>query len=150
MPCELVLEAVAVPGVPWVAITVTFENAVRDHRLRLRFPTGARTTEHQAATTFGVMTRSTSLPDASTWLHPPPATFPHQGWIEANGLVVGAPGLPEAEVTADGTILVTLVRSVGWLARFDVGTPSDPGRAGDARTGCAGPRADHGTVRARP
>ena len=46
-PCELVLEAVAVPGVPWVAITVTFENAVRDHRLRLRFPTGAR--DHRAS-----------------------------------------------------------------------------------------------------
>jgi alpha-mannosidase/mannosylglycerate hydrolase len=40
--------------------------------------------------------------------------------VAANGLVVGAPGLPEAEVSPDGTILVTLVRSVAWLARFDV------------------------------
>jgi mannosylglycerate hydrolase len=126
VPCELVLEALLVPGVPWIAVTVTFENAVRDHRLRLRFPTEAHTDELRAATTFGAMTRSTTLPDASTWLHPAPATFPHQGWIEANGLVVGAPGLPEAEVTPDGTILVTLVRSVGWLARFDVSTRPIP------------------------
>jgi mannosylglycerate hydrolase len=35
---------------------------------------------------------------------------------------VGAPGLPEAEVVEDGTVLVTLVRSVGWLSRFLVRT----------------------------
>jgi mannosylglycerate hydrolase len=42
--------------------------------------------------------------------------------VAVNGLVVSAPGLPEAEVRPDGTLLVTLVRSVGWLARFDVRT----------------------------
>jgi len=49
-------------------------------------------------------------------------TFPHQGWVAANGLVVGAPGLAEAEVAADGAVLVTLVRSGGWLSRFHVRT----------------------------
>jgi alpha-mannosidase/mannosylglycerate hydrolase len=28
--------------------------------------------------------------------------------------------LPEAEVVADGTIVITLLRAVGWLARFDL------------------------------
>ena len=55
-------------------------------------------------------------------MHPAPRTFPHQGWIAANGLVVGAPGLPEAEVTPAGEILVTLVRSVGALARIELRT----------------------------
>ena len=48
------------------------------------------------------------------------APFAHQGWIAANGLVVGAPGLPEAEVTPGGDVLVTLVRSVGALARIEL------------------------------
>jgi alpha-mannosidase len=43
-------------------------------------------------------------------------------------LTVVAPGLPEAEVTPDGTIAITLLRSVGWLSRFDL--PSRPIPAG--------------------
>src|SRR5207249_3051785 len=58
--------------------------------------------------------------DASRWVHPAPSTFPHQGFVAANGLTVAAPGLPEAEVTPDGIIAVTLVRAVGWLARMDL------------------------------
>ena len=50
----------------------------------------------------------------------------HQGWIAANGLTIGAPGLPEAEVTPDGEILVTLVRSVGALARIELRTRPMP------------------------
>ena len=53
-------------------------------------------------------------------MHPAPATFPHQGFVCANGLTVAAPGLPEAEVTPDGITAVTLVRAVGWLARMDL------------------------------
>jgi alpha-mannosidase/mannosylglycerate hydrolase len=75
-----------------------------------------------AATTFDAAARATAPVDGTNWIHPPVRTFPHQGWVRANGLVVGAPGLPEAEVSPDGTVLVTLVRSVGWLARFDVRT----------------------------
>ena len=124
--CPLVLEALVAPGVPWVEVTVTLDNQARDHRLRLCFPTGAPAPIFEAATTFDVATRTTALPDASKWLHPAPPTFPHQGWVAANGLVVGAPGLPEAEVTPDGTIVVTLVRAIGWLARFDIGTRPVP------------------------
>jgi alpha-mannosidase/mannosylglycerate hydrolase len=40
--------------------------------------------------------------------------------VSANGLTVVAPGLPEAEVTDEGTIAITLLRAIGWLARFDL------------------------------
>jgi hypothetical protein len=120
--CVLTLDAAVAPGVPWLDVGVCIDNRAHDHRLRLCFPTGAPTSSFSAATTFDVASRSTALPDASRWLHPAPATFPHQGWVAANGLFVGAPGLPEAEVMADGTIAITLVRSVGWLSRFDVTT----------------------------
>jgi mannosylglycerate hydrolase len=113
------------PGVPRVDLHVEVDNPAHDHRLRLRFPTGAPVTTFRAATTLDTAVRTTVPPDDARWVHPAPATFPHQGWIEANGLVVGAPGLPEAEVTPEGTIAVTVLRAVGWLAQPVLGTRPD-------------------------
>jgi hypothetical protein len=124
--CSFVLEALVAPDVPFVEVTVTFDNRARDHRFRVCFPTGAPVTSFSRATTCDVATDTTTLRDATSWVHPAPATFVHQGWVAANGLVVGAPGLPEAEVRPDGTIAITLVRSVGWLSRFDVRTRPVP------------------------
>ncbi len=135
----LTVEACVAPGVLFVRHTVTLDNRAPDHRLRLRFPTGAAVDNFAAATTFDTATRSTFPVDDRAWLHPAPRTFPHQGWIAAHGLVVGAPGLPEAEVTVAGDILVTLVRSVGALARIELRTRPD----------ARGPR-DDGARRAVP
>jgi hypothetical protein len=114
----LTVEACVAPGVPFVRCEVEFDNRTPDHRFRLRFPTGAPVATFDAATTFDTARRSTAPIDDTGWVHPAPRTFPHQGWLEANGLVVGAPGLPEAEVTPEGEVLVTLVRSVGALSRI--------------------------------
>ncbi len=116
----LTVDALVAPGVPFVRCTVLLDNRAPDHRLRLRFPTGAPVDTFDAATTFDTAHRSTEPVDDSAWIHPAPRTFPQQGWIAANGLVVGAPGLPEAEVTPEGEMLVTLVRSVGALARIEL------------------------------
>jgi alpha-mannosidase/mannosylglycerate hydrolase len=70
-----------------------------------------------AASTFDVAERGVGRADDSRWRHPAPDTFIHQGFVAANGLTVAAPGLPEAEVAADGTIAITLLRAVGWLSR---------------------------------
>jgi len=115
-------------GVERVDLTVRLTNTVRDHRLRLVFPTGSNVTTFDAATTFDSTTRYTGTPDASRWVHPAPTTFPHHGWIAAGGLVVAAPGLTEAEVTPEGCIKLSLVRAVGWLSRGDL--RSRPGVAG--------------------
>jgi mannosylglycerate hydrolase len=122
----LTIEAVVAPGVPFVRCEVTLDNQADDHRLRLRFPTGRPIESFAAATTLDTTTRSTAPVDDTGWVHRAPATFVHQGWIEGNGLVVGAPGLPEAEVTPEGDILVTLVRSVGALARLELRTRPMP------------------------
>jgi hypothetical protein len=116
------------PGIERVDLAVRIENEATDHRLRMLFPTGAPVERFRAATTFDVAERSTEPRDGSAWLHPAPATFPAQGWINANGLTVGAPGFYEAEVTADGVIAITLLRSVGWLSRMDL--HSRPNHAG--------------------
>jgi alpha-mannosidase len=124
---------------------VTLDNHVDDHRFRLRFPTGAPVAAFRAATTFDVAARSTTTPEDTQWVHPAPTTFPQQGWVAPNGLLIGAPGLPEAEVTADGAIAVTLLRSVGWLSRSDLRT-----RPVQAGPGMPAPGAQcHGTLSAR-
>jgi hypothetical protein len=114
------IEARIAPGVDRVDLSVRVENGARDHRLRLLFPTGTPTAEAVAATTFDVMRRPVGARAATRWVHPAPRTFPHQGWVHAGGLTVSAPGLPEAEVTADGTIAITVLRCVSHLARFDL------------------------------
>jgi alpha-mannosidase len=122
----LTVEACVAPGVPFVRCEVALDNGAPDHRLRLRFPTGAPVDVFDAATTFDIAHRSTAPVDDAAWVHPAPRAFPHQGWIAANGLVVGAPGLPEAEVTPEGEVIVTLVRSVGALARIKLRTRPVP------------------------
>jgi hypothetical protein len=125
---ELSYEARVAPGIDRVDVHVVVRNEAVDHRLRLLFPTGAPVASFLAATTLDVATRSTEPRDGSKWLHPAPATFPQQGWISANDLTVVAPGLVEAEVTPDGVIAITLLRSVGWLSRMDLRTrPSHAG-----------------------
>ncbi|MEE9413753.1 MAG: glycosyl hydrolase-related protein [Acidimicrobiales bacterium] len=112
--------------VPSIQCIATIDNNARDHRLRLMFPTNRSTTSFKAATTFDVAISSTRPPDSANWVHPAPTTFCHQGYVSANGLSVLAPGLPEAEVTPDGLILLTLLRSVGWLARYDLASRPMP------------------------
>ncbi|MGH7895062.1 MAG: glycosyl hydrolase-related protein [Candidatus Binatia bacterium] len=116
----ITVEARIAPGVARVDLVVTLDNTASDHRLRLLLPTGRAVAAFAAATTFDTSTRATTPPDDARWVHPAPRTFPHQGWIAVNDLTVVAPGLPEAEVMPDGTIAVTLVRAIGWLARYDL------------------------------
>lgn len=118
--CTLNTVYTVAPGVPRVDVEVRLANAARDHRLRALFPAGASAETCRRATTFDVDERSTAAVDDAGWVHPAPSTFCHQGDVAANGLCVVAPGLPEAEVTPSGMIALTLVRSVGWLARYDL------------------------------
>jgi hypothetical protein len=138
---DAVLTTVArlAPDVARVDLHVRVECGATDHRLRLRFPTGRPAAVARAATTFGVATRPTAARDATGWVHRAPRTFPHQGWVSANGLTVLAPGLPEAEVTEDGTIAITLVRAVGWIARYDLRTRPIPAGPAMEIPGAQGP-----------
>jgi len=124
----VVTEALVAPGVGRVDLKVRVENSAQDHRLRMLFPTGVPIEKFHAASTFAAALRTTAPRSSEGWRHPAPTTFPHQGWISANGLTVIAPGLPEGEVSSKGTIAVTLLRSVGWLSRPDLA--SRPGGAG--------------------
>lgn len=117
---DLVVELDIAPGVPRLEARVRLVNRARDHRLRILFPSGDRAQQYSHAAALGVRRSTFTRRADDGWVHPAPATFCHQGWVEANGLTLVAPGLPEAEVTGDGAIALTLVRSVGWLARYDL------------------------------
>ncbi len=123
---RLLVEARLARGVPRVDLDVLLENGARDHRLRLLFPTGERGGDVRAAGTSDVVRRVAGPRDGANWVHPPPRTFAQQGFVHAGGLTVGAPGLPEAEVTEDGVIALTAVRAVGWLALMDLETRPIP------------------------
>ncbi len=115
-----------VPGSARLDLNMRVHNRARDHRLRLLFPSGRPAATCRAATTLDVAQRATAVPDGRDWVHPATPTFPHQGFVSANDLTVCAPGLPEAEVTPQGVIAITLVRAVGWLARFDLVSRPQP------------------------
>jgi mannosylglycerate hydrolase len=140
---EVEMNLRVVPGVPRLDLDLRIENAAEDHRLRMFFPVDGRVDRFEAATTFDVVERTPGPRDEEGWMQPPQATFPHQGFVHANGLSVMAAGLPEAEVIAGepGRIAITLLRCVGSLSRLDLRSRPGPAGPGTDTPGaqCKGP-----------
>ena len=111
------------------------ENQAKDHRLRVRFPTGIRTDSVDAEGQFHVIQRNIQLPDATGWAEPPVPEHPHQTFVSLTdgqrgfdtpsatlpkGFTLINKGLPEyaAEQSEEGvTLSLTLLRSVAWIGR---------------------------------
>lgn len=131
-----------IPGVPRVDLDLRVENSAQDHRLRMLFPVAGPVDRFEAATTFDVAARTPGPSEDEGWMQAPPATFPHQGFVHANGLSVIAPGLPEAEVISGepSKIAITLLRCVGSLSRLDLRSRPGPAGPGTDTPGaqCAG------------
>jgi hypothetical protein len=130
------------PGGSRVDLELRVENSAEDHRLRMLFPVNGFVDHFEAATTFDVAGRTPGPSDDEGWMQAPPATFPHQGFVHANGLSVVAPGLPEAEVLSGqpSRIAITLLRCVGSLSRLDLRSRPGPAGPGTDTPGaqCAG------------
>jgi mannosylglycerate hydrolase len=130
------------PGIHRVDIDLRVVNAAEDHRLRMLFPVSGRVDRFDAATTFDVTQRSPGPSGEEGWVQAPPATFPHQGFVHANGLSVVAPGLAEAELIPGdpSRIAITLLRCVGSLSRPDLRSRPGPAGPGTDTPGaqCAG------------
>jgi hypothetical protein len=99
-----------------VEIDVDIDNHTPDHRLRARFDLSAPPASIFTETSFGWLERTTG------------GTHPVSGITRARGFALGGPGLHEIERTADGALLLTLFRAVGWMSRGDLSTR--PGHAG--------------------
>ncbi len=151
-PIPIITEVTLDRDSPMVQLRATVRNRARDHRLRILFPFAAETIV--AGSTFDVVQRPAipaqyhddEIPAALKQMllgarEPDPiTTLPFRGFVAAeartNGLAVLARGLYEYEylptapnTEAGGALALTLLRSVGWLARSDL----------TSRTGDAGP-----------
>ena len=134
-------------GSPRVALAVSVDNRARDHRLRLLFPTGARSVDTaRADTAFDVITRQARIPVPETIKNESPvSSMPLISMVDAgdaeSGATVIGKGLMEYEIvgekTMDGSavsassalvvvpgpaIAMTLIRAVGDLSRNDLVT----------------------------
>jgi mannosylglycerate hydrolase len=135
LPFELRLGLAA--GDPFVKLDLRMENQARDHRLRLRVDTDVLTDLVAVEGHFDVLQRPIALPAAEAWFQRPSGGNHQRRFLSVGdgrrGLALFNAGLPEysAESRDDGASLhVTLLRSVGWLSRNDLG--SRPQGAGPA------------------
>jgi hypothetical protein len=135
-PVQIITQAWLRPGSPRVDISATIENCVKDHRLRVHFPTGIKTDTTFTESPFDLVQRRLALPqNTEGWVEDPVPTQAQGRFILVEegqaGLVLANRGLPEVEAltAADGrvTLALTLLRCVGWLSRADF-----PGRCGHA------------------
>ena len=100
----ITIEATLDAGSPRVAIAVTIDNHAADHRLRLLFPTGARSVETaRADTAFDVISRPARVPVPATIRNESPVSsmpmisMVDAGDAETGGTVIGK-GLMEYEI----------------------------------------------------
>ena len=125
-------------GCPRIEITTVVDNAAKDHRLRVLFPTRIAAERVSVDGHFDVIQRLTTPPPETVWNNKPMPPYPteHQkAFVDVTdgerGLAVLNVGLPEYESiqTRNGiTIALTLFRSVGWLSRGDMLTrPANAG-----------------------
>jgi alpha-mannosidase len=125
--------AVALQGAePLLRVSLEIENRARNHRLRLRLPTGVRGAPARAGTHFGSLLRPAQPAAPAGGEETPVSTAPAHRWIAVaqgdRGLAVLVPGFVEYEWTAAGSLYLTLLRAVGELSRDDL--PPRPGHAG--------------------
>jgi len=111
-------------GQPALYITTHFINRAHDHKLTAVFPSGIRAEHVHIDEAFIVAERPLRLPDSIGWVEDPTALMHQRTFADLSaddgGLAVLNRGLPSVEVHEDGTIALTLLRSVGWLSRDDL------------------------------
>lgn len=121
-------------GVPRVDVRTEIDNGippVRDHRLRVHFPTPFKADHADYDGHFMVICRPIGVPEFDQeWIEEPRPEVPQRSFTGVSGgdsgLAIANRGLPEVEVlrSSSGTaeIALTLLRCVGWLSRDDLST----------------------------
>jgi len=121
-----------------VEIKTILNNSVKDHRLRVFFPSGFNVDHAYAEEPFDVARlpvesepvqdlpqKVGSLMIAGRYTAPV-NTYPFQNFVDytdgEKGLAIISRRLTEYEILPGGIISLTLLRSVGWLARYDLKT----------------------------
>ena len=135
MPVSIVTRATLINDLPRLDLEVTINNTAQDHRLRAAFPFPAAPETWRTHTPFDVVERPVALPGLETdprfadWQERPVAQQPQLAFCDLStaglGLMLANRGLAEVEARRDSggestTLLLTLLRCVGWLSRDDL------------------------------
>ncbi len=118
MPWTLTTVITMTHNSPQLHFTTSFDNQMRDHRLRVLFPTKLETTVNYADSIYEVVKRP-NKPNMKFWKNP--TNSQHQRAFvsllqDDSGITIGNYGLNEYEIIEqDSTIAVTLLRCVGEL-----------------------------------
>ncbi|MDD5368065.1 MAG: glycoside hydrolase family 38 C-terminal domain-containing protein [Anaerolineaceae bacterium] len=117
------------PGVHRIDVHTEVENTACDHRLQVHFPLPFSAAYADYDGHFDVIHRPVELPLADpNWIERPRPEQPQREFVDVHdseiGLMIANRGLPEAAVTrssnGNSEIVLTLLRSVGWLSRGDL------------------------------
>jgi len=129
--CPLEIRFTITATTPYIAVRTTFNNLVRDHRLRVHFNAPLATNNSLAGQQFYVIERPLKKSSGKNWRQPPSPTEPMQDFCAVEdrkgGLAILTPGLYEYEARREGkatALALTLMRAVGWLSRNDLATRS--------------------------
>lgn len=133
VPTRVRTEASLAAGGRWVELRTEVDNHVRDHRLRVVFPTGVAAEDVEAYGHFDRVTRPVAPASKPDWPEPPGPASHQNGYVAVSagglGVAVFSPELPEyvAEPGDRGVDLsLTLLRCTGWLSRPDLPTRAGP------------------------
>jgi len=125
---EIALTATLYAGLDRVDFIADVTNRARDHRLRAALRTPIVATDAVHDTSFGVLRRpvAPSEPRGTEDIYP---TVPHRTFTAVEGAefsaAIASRGILEVEARperAGSTVLLTLLRCVGWLSRSDLVT----------------------------
>ena len=116
---ELTIETVVTmeKNSPRLSFETTLNNQIKDHRLRMLFPTGIKTDTHEADSIYEVVTRPNRV--SKSWENPTNPQHQH-AFVnihdEQAGMTVSNFGLNEYEILPEtNTIALTLLRAVGEM-----------------------------------
>ncbi|WP_375152537.1 alpha-mannosidase [Enterococcus mundtii] len=99
-----------------IDFTTTIDNQMKDHRLRVLFPTKLHVEQHEADSIFEVVARPNQV--SASWENPTNPQHQHafvQLGDATQGITIGNFGLNEYEILDGKTIAVTLLRCVGEM-----------------------------------
>ncbi|HUO03675.1 MAG TPA: glycoside hydrolase family 38 C-terminal domain-containing protein [Candidatus Binataceae bacterium] len=132
---EIELIATLHAGLERVDFSATITNRSKDHRIRAALRTPVAAADAVQDTSFGIVRRPLQSPEPPGMEDFYPAA-PHRTFTAVEGpefsVALASRGIYECEVRRDGpgsTILLTLLRCIGWLSRSDL----------SSRRGGAGP-----------
>ncbi len=111
-------------------IRLTLENNAKDHRLRLKIPTGIKTDKIISQGQFGIIERHVERDkERKAWRQPPTKILPFREWLAADdgntGLAIAVKGIYdyEAVINPDNNrtdIYLTLLRGFEYMGRISM------------------------------